>query len=61
MKRCELIRNISAVTCLGGFGFSIMAGSLAILSTTETVSAFVAVVALGVVSFVMDQISNEKA
>ncbi|AFU64080.1 hypothetical protein ACQ31_gp197 [Salmonella phage STML-198] len=61
MKRCELIRNISAVLCLGGFGFSTMAGSLEILSQAETMSAFIAVAVLGVVSFVMDKISNEKA
>lgn len=60
MKRCELIRNIASVAALGGFGFSIFAGALKMLTTAELVTALTVSVIVGVISFIMDKIANEK-
>ena len=59
MKNCEIIRNVTSVLSLGGFGFSVVAGGLGIINVAETAVAIFFAAAFGVVSYIMDKIANE--
>lgn len=59
MKRCELIRNVTALTAVTAFGFSMFAGfTLDMLSTSENIISLVVAFLIGSISFVMDKISK---
>ncbi|QWQ55991.1 hypothetical protein [Escherichia phage P479] len=59
MKRCELIRNATALVAVTAFGFSMFAGfMLNMLSTSENIISLVVAFLIGSISFVMDKISK---
>ncbi|QUL77602.1 putative membrane protein [Escherichia phage UPEC07] len=59
MKRCELIRNVTALVAVTVFGFSMFAGfMLNMLSTSENIISLVVAFLIGSISFVMDKISK---
>jgi hypothetical protein len=59
MKRCELIRNVTALVAVTAFGFSMFAGfMLGMLSTSENIISLVVAFLIGSISFVMDKISK---
>ena len=59
MKRCELIRNVTAIVAITAFGFSMFAGfMLNMLSTSENIISLVVAFLIGSISFVMDKISK---
>ncbi len=59
MKRCELIRNVTALVAVTAFGFSMFAGfMLDMLSTSENIISLVVTFLIGSISFVMDKISK---
>ncbi|UHS65374.1 hypothetical protein [Escherichia phage P896] len=59
MKRCELIRNVTAFVAVTAFGFSMFAGfMLNMLSTSENIISLVVAFLIGSISFVMDKISK---
>ena len=59
MKRCELIRNVTALVAVTAFGFSMFAGfMLNMLSTSENIISLVVALLIGSISFVMDTMSK---
>ena len=59
MKRCELIRNVTAPIAVTAFGFSMFAGfMLNMLSTSENIISLVVAFLIGSISFVMDKMSK---
>ncbi|AIZ02208.1 hypothetical protein VR20_150 [Escherichia phage vB_EcoM_VR20] len=59
MKRCELIRNVTAFVAVTAFGFSMFAGfMLNMLSTSENIISLVVAFLIGSISFVMDKMSK---
>lgn len=58
MKRCELIRNVASVICMGALGFGIIGA--AFMSLPETLSVLSVAFLMGIISFVMDKIAHEK-
>ncbi len=59
MKRCELIRNVTALVAVTTFGFNMFAGfMLNMLSTSENIISLVVAFLIGSISFVMDKISK---
>lgn len=59
MKRCELIRNVTALVAVTTFGFSMFAGfMLNMLSTSENIISLVVAFLIGSISFIMDKISK---
>ena len=59
MKRCELIRNVTALIAITAFGFSMFAGfMLDLLTTSENTISLVVAFLIGSISFVMDKISK---
>lgn len=59
MKRCELIRNVTATIAVTAFSFSMFAGfMLNMLSTTENVVSLVVAFLIGSIAYVMDKIAK---
>lgn len=59
MKRCELIRNVTALVAVTAFSFSMFAGfMLDLLTTSENTISLVVAFLIGSISFVMDKISK---
>ncbi|QLF81540.1 hypothetical protein FB_0143 [Escherichia phage vB_EcoM_FB] len=59
MKRCELIRNATALIAITTFSFSMFAGfMLDLLTTSENTISLVVAFLIGSISFVMDKISK---
>ena len=59
MKRCELIRNVTALIAITAFSFSMFAGfMLDLLTTSENIISLVVAFLIGSISFVMDKISK---
>ena len=59
MKRCELIRNVTALVAITAFSFSMFAGfMLDLLTTSENTISLVVAFLIGSISFVMDKISK---
>lgn len=59
MKRCELIRNVTATVAVTAFSFSMFAGfMLDMLTTTENVLSLVVAFLIGSIAYVMNKISK---